>query len=154
VGNIELRANGCYVIAPPSVHPISGQPYKVHSRTPIQRVDDLRMLTEWIRGLGKSDCPQPLPRYEVKSPSGWARAALSAECAAVRTAPSGQRNATLNRAAFKMGQLVADHKLSLSEVEQQLKAAADALVGADGENTVIRTIRSGLEAGLNNPRGI
>ena len=50
VGNLELRADGCYVIAPPSVHP-SGQRYAVTNPTRILHVFDLHEVVLWIRHL-------------------------------------------------------------------------------------------------------
>ena len=154
-GNVELRAHGCYVIAPPSIHPDSGRRYEVIKRVPIKRVLSLGQLAAWIdeQNLSKH---QPAARtFEPKPAIGeaWARAALDAECAAVRTAPAGARNHTLNRAAFKLGQLVSAGKLSQAEVEAGLLNAAARLADEDGMKTVIRTIASGLTAGMNNPRG-
>ena len=154
-GNVELRADGCYVVAPPSIHPNTNRPYIVSNRVPIKRVTSLVLLANWIDAQNASK--RTLPTNSTERPaidsSKWALAALEAESAAVRTAPAGARNHTLNRAAYKLGQLVGAGRLSQSEVETALLAASDSLARDDGEITVVRTIRSGLNAGIANPRG-
>ena len=154
-GNVELRADGCYVVAPPSIHPNTNRPYIVSNRVPIKRVTSLVLLANWIDAQNASK--RTAPTHSTERPaidsSKWALAALEAESAAVRTAPAGARNHTLNRAAYKLGQLVGAGKLNQSEVETVLLAAAESLARDDGEITVVRTIRSGLNAGIANPRG-
>ena len=87
---------------------------------------------------------------------GWAHTALDREAAAILAAPRwapgrpGRRNHTLNRAAFKLGQLVAAGLLPEPEVRQALQAAAVAS-GLEADRAA-RTITSGLTAGLANPR--
>ena len=81
--------------------------------------------------------------------SRWAPRRWRASCG-VAGAPEGSRNHTLNRAAFKLGQIVSAGHLE----------AEDAAAGADaggqmaglGEPEAARTIASGLAAGLQHPR--
>jgi len=167
VGNIELRADGHYVVAPPSIHPDSGNPYIVINRKPILSLHNLGEVETWIQARKDANRPpvqRAVPQPAIRRPGGEAtdpeviawrkvRAALRHESEAVRTAPAGARNHTLNRAAYKLGQLVGAGKLQRREVEAALLAAADALARDDGETTVVRTIRSGLSAGIANPRG-
>jgi hypothetical protein len=82
--------------------------------------------------------------------------ALKDHAASVAIAPKGQRNATLNRAAFGLGQLVAGVGLNRERVEAELVQAAEScgLTQDDGPPVVVRTIRSGLEAGFKQPRGL
>jgi hypothetical protein len=156
-GNVELRANGCYVVAPPSIHP-SGKPYTIARPLPIMRLHELGDVVDWIKRLiaikhgGQMPAPAGKHRPPVTNVSARAQAALRYESANVRAALPGTRNNTLNRAAFKLGQLVGAGEISRSEVENALHAAAGALAATDGEMTVTRTIRSGLEAGIRNPR--
>ena len=59
LGNLELRANGCQVVAPPSLHPVTRQPYVVARAAPIRTLPDLMALTKWIYALsGKSWAPR------------------------------------------------------------------------------------------------
>src|SRR5262249_34981381 len=85
------------------------------------------------------------------TPGRYARAVLEREADRVRTAGPGTRNSTLNRAAFRLGQLVATRALDRTTVEVALTGAA--LAAGLGPHEVERTIKSGLEAGLAHPRG-
>ena len=161
IGNIELRSNGAYVVGAGSVHPDTGAIYEaVGSLADIRRIGDQRLgsITAWIKGLSaaKYDRPAPAPASRplagIASADKWAAAALTGECAAVRMAAKGMRNTTLNRAAWKLGQLVAAGKLARHEVEAALTAAAAAYAEDEGDHVVSRTIKSGLEAGIRNPR--
>lgn len=158
IGNVELRADGCYVAAPPSVHPDTASRYTIARSLPIMRLNNLDPLVQWIKELirEKHGGTMPLPnkKQQTHNASRWARAALEAECAAVRLAPEGSRNDTLNRAAFKLGQIVANGDLNYAEVFDRLYDAAQPLSATDGDNTVIRTIASGLSAGMDNPRKV
>ena len=51
IGHIELRAEGCYVAAPPSIHPTTGKPYIVKKPLDILRVPDLAELVRWIESF-------------------------------------------------------------------------------------------------------
>ena len=81
---------------------------------------------------------------------GYGRAALARERAAVAAAPPGRRNATLNRAAFNLGQLVAAGLLDAEEVRAVLLAAA--LEAGNPEAKARATITSGLAGGAAKPR--
>ena len=80
----------------------------------------------------------------------YGAAALGREAGLVRGAGPGTRNRTLNRAAFCLGQLVGAGLLGRGEVEAELLDAALA-AGLPGREA-LGTIRSGLEAGLLEPR--
>jgi hypothetical protein len=68
----------------------------------------------------------------------------------VATAPIGRRNATLNRAAFNLGQLIAAGLLEAAEVQAVLLAAA--LEAGNPEAKAQATIKSGLAGGAAKPR--
>jgi hypothetical protein len=77
---------------------------------------------------------------------------LNEECRAVREAPKGTRNDTLNRSAFSLGTLVGGGYLDEHVAERELaSAAADAGLG---DLEIGKTISSGLAAGKNEPRQI
>lgn len=82
----------------------------------------------------------------------YVAAAVEAECAAVASTPPGGRNAALNAAAFNLGQLVGAGVLDAHEATGRLLDAAAAC--GLGEAEARGTIRSGLEAGSKQPRGI
>lgn len=89
------------------------------------------------------------------NPSGYILAALRGEGQRVRTAPPGQHNAMLCRAAYALGQLVGAGLLTQNAAQTELTAAADVLISADCGCTpreTARVITAGLTAGAHNPR--
>jgi hypothetical protein len=68
----------------------------------------------------------------------------------VATAQPGRRNATLNRAAFNLGQLVAASLLDADQVRAVLLTAA--LEAGNPEAKARATIESGLRGGAAKPR--
>jgi hypothetical protein len=70
----------------------------------------------------------------------------------VLTAPPGSRNNTLNAAAFSLGQLIAAGALTRDAVEAALLAAAASAGLTRAES--VATTRSGIEAGLKEPRAL
>jgi hypothetical protein len=68
----------------------------------------------------------------------------------VTTAQPGRRNATLNRAAFNLGQLVAAGLLEAEQVRAELLAAA--VEAGQPEAKARATIDSGLVGGAAKPR--
>ena len=147
---IDVRGDGGYVIAPPSRH-ASGNLYRWNTPP-----DELPRLPGWLLGLMRA--PGRVRSSEMRDPirldealSAWARVALDGEADRVRSAPNGSRNSTLNRAAFSLGQIVGAGVLDASTVEQVLGDSA--LASGLGEREAFLTIRSGLRAGLDHPRG-
>lgn len=152
---VELRADGAYVVAPPSMHPC-GNRYCVEVPFPVRRVANLEDVRDWI--MHRADALTPTPRANpkpaypaIRDATAYGRAALTSECISVRTAPAGTRNNTLFRAALKMGTLINAGHLTKSEVEYQLETAAIGLSQSDGLETTQRTIQSGILKGMANP---
>lgn len=89
-------------------------------------------------------------------PAAYGRKALESEAGRVAMAANGTRNTTLNAAAFSLGQLVAGGSLNRGDVEQVLtEAAGRAGLASDGNcgpGQIERTIRSGIESGMLQPR--
>src|SRR5690606_5966069 len=86
----------------------------------------------------------------------YGQRALESEAETVASAPSGQRNDTLNRAAFRMGRLVPDH-LDPATVHDALYAAARRAGLPDYEiRTVLRPDKddSGIARGQRAPRQV
>lgn len=79
---------------------------------------------------------------------------MRAEISALIAAPAGTRNDQLNRAAFSLGQLAAAGLLDEGQVAAALLRGADrsGLLADDGQRQCEATIRSGLRAGMANPR--
>lgn len=160
-GNIELRSNGTYVVAPPSVHPDTGNRYTVDLPVEPMKLHDLDNVVRWIVGMIRERRQQQAPARpapgaalrtigEVKYPRRYALAALKRECDALAAATDGSRNNQLNTAAYNLGQLVGLGWLSPGEVERQLLAIA--ITSGLAENEAIKTIESGLQAGSSDDR--
>lgn len=147
----ELRTDGAYVIAPPSLYNDDGKQYRtLNEGWPMLRTD-LRDVQDWI--ISRRPQVEIRPQApSVYAKSAFTEAALSDECRLVLQAGKGSTNNALNRAAFKLGQLVVIGQLSRPEVEQRLEAAAHELSDRDGIAATRRTIQSGLNAGMQNPR--
>jgi hypothetical protein len=94
--------------------------------------------------------PERSPAPSVVVEVRYAAAALRSEAGRVASAQEGTRNASLNRAAFSLGSLVAIGLLTREAVEAALTEAA--LSVGLGEPEVAATLASGLNAGLKKPR--
>jgi bifunctional DNA primase/polymerase-like protein len=114
-------------------------------------------LPEVPAGLRRLLTPPPATRTTLPpAPTatgcsgGYGREALARERATVATAQPGRRNATLNRAAFNLGQLVAAGMLDPDQVRAVLLTAA--LEAGNPEAKARATIESGLRGGAAKPR--
>ena len=145
---IDVRADGGYVIAPPSLHPAGGHYEWTHGG----RAPD---LPDWLERLVSPPTVEtPVQRDPIQvsvAIDRWAAAALRGEVERVRHAAEGSRNHTLNRSAFALGQIAGAGVIDASEVELHLKDAAVSI--GLGEREATLTIQSGLAAGLARPRG-
>ncbi len=90
--------------------------------------------------------------------SAYGKKALLDEAKKVAESRAGGRNNQLNRAAFRLGQLIAAGVLTREEVERELTWAAKECGLLDdpgcGERGVSATVASGIEAGLAEPRAV
>ncbi len=149
---IDTRAVGGYVVAPGSV--VAGRPYIVVSPAPPAP------LPAWLASrLAEPVMSSPtgqLPVRGVADAARYGRAVLDRETRRVAQANRGQRNDTLNRAAFALGQLTAAGLLPAALAYAALfEAARQAGLDHDpgcGRRGIDRTIRSGLTAGARKPR--
>lgn len=149
---IDVRGDGGYVILAPSVN-ADGVAYELtRDLAPVAAPPWLLAL---VRGH-KSGDSMPAGGRQQDQASRYAAAALADECREVACAVAGRRNEQLNRSAFSLGQLVGAGALDRDRVEAALLEAATAsgLLAEDGEASVRRTIRSGLYAGIADPREI
>jgi Bifunctional DNA primase/polymerase, N-terminal len=127
---IDTRAYGGYVTAPGC--PLSPSCYElVDDRNPVE-------LPTWLH---QALTPTPPPAFSAPAQpvtinlSGYVGAAVRGECHRVRTAPSGQHNAVLCRAAYALGQLIGAGFLAEEIARTELTTAAGALISADCDCT-------------------
>ena len=154
---LDVRADGGYVLAPPSVHP-DGPVYRWSNSA------DPAVAPDWLIELARARPLPPTPSISqraialrsIRPPDAYGRAALEYEISALASTPNGQRNHALNRASFSLHQLVAGGELDGAEVRNRLIGAASAngLMADpdDGPRAVMRTIASGARAGMAHPR--
>ena len=155
-GAIGLRLGGeakqVAAVCPPSIG-TDGNPRRWNG---VWRIAPLPgELIEELEGMGRAHESRPCASVPPRPPGmdrgeRYARSALAREVETVRDAGPGMRNRLLNRAAFNLGQLVGSGSLSRSAVESELRDAA--FSAGLHEREVESTLRSGLEAGLRNPR--
>jgi hypothetical protein len=145
---IDIRGDGGYVIAPPSLH-TSGGRYTVAAHG-----GKLPPPPDWLIELLKRPEPQrhsQAPAIAVEHGDAWARAAMHGELRRLHEATTGIRNSTLNRVSFRLGQIIGAGLLDEAEIEQSL-VDAGLSIGL-GEREVTQTVDSGLHAGMAAPRG-
>jgi hypothetical protein len=151
--SIDVRGDGGYLVAPPSRHG-NGRSW----RQWVQPGDGwaegtarLASMPEWVSP--RPAVVKPVPRTGLLRRSGgsrYARTALDAECGQVALAPVGQRNDTLNRAAFNLGTLIGAGEIGAEAVAERLLEAARVAGLSAGESEA--TLASGLSKGMANPR--
>lgn len=153
---IDIRGDGGYALAPPSVHP-NGHHYTTNNDTQVAALP-----AEWTRLLTAPPRPAVPPpaltaqTTQTRAPGGephpYATKVLDAEAHRVATAPAGQRNHTLNRAAFAIGTVLDTGHLNPTHVQDTLTQAA--LTAGLSHKEATATITSGLAAGQQRPRPI
>ena len=147
---IDTRAHGGYIIAPGTPIPHGG--YELFDDR------DPAPLPTWLHQAltpGPATGLSAPPVAAATNPDRYTLAALRGETERVRSAPPGQHNATLCRAAYALGQLIGAGLLHTATARTQLTTAAQALITGDCGCTpaeVARVIRAGLAAGARNPR--
>jgi hypothetical protein len=149
--HVDWRGQGGYVIAPPSVHQ-SGSVYEWSVDFGLDT--PLEPPPVWLLRLLKPEPRAPITPLRARTieANRYGLAALEREAGRVALAPEGQRNSTLNGAAFNLGQLVAGGALDVDNVIDALTVAASR-AGLTAEE-VERTIASGLAAGSLQARGV
>ena len=147
--NLDVRGNGGYVIVPPSGHPSGGNyawisPKGTPPATP----------PKWLLDLVSKHPPKQQTVSQNTPSSGntskYGRKTLEDECTALAMTGKGGRNQALNEAAFTIGQLVAGGEIHQTEAETALIDTA--LRTGLPETEARKTLASGLQAGLKEPR--
>ena len=144
---IDTRARGGYVVAAGSI--VAGRAYTVmnHAAPAPLPAWLATLLTVSNRSAGN---PARMPEIPRQYAAGYAGAALRGEVQRVLDATPGNRNHTLNRAAFALGQLAAAGMLPEPLVIDCLLAAGQH-IGLSARECEA-TIRSGLTSGARQPR--
>jgi len=72
IGHLELCGDGRQVVAPPSIHPITGQPYRIEKALDILRVPNLNDLAAWIEAFKQRQTVQTWKPPRISAPMGEA----------------------------------------------------------------------------------
>ncbi len=164
VKGLDARGDGGYIVAPPSA---------VHER---KHGVEWRGKYEWIAGRKLSEVeiaeapqwlldavihkqqsqvqPEFVPR-EIREGDGfrYGHKALDAECQAIMTATTGERNNQIVSSSFKIGQLVAGSEIPRQDAEDALVNAAMAIPGQSKPLAyIVDTVARALDAGAQKPR--
>jgi hypothetical protein len=150
---VDTRAAGGYIVVTPSI--VAGSLYKW--QTPLGPLDTLPEPPPWlVDALDALARPKPAPNNGTPRQPGvnahpkYIQTALDSELGRVAMSRDGSRNDTLNKASFNLGQFVGAGALDRATVEELLADAA-AKCGLPGDEAA-RTIRSGIDAGVSQPR--
>lgn len=126
----EVRGNGGYVIAAPSIHP-SGRPYVwAHEGDPSEPPAELLRIVRKESAQEPASAAKSAGRqnYSLTSTdSAYGLSALDGECRSIRQAANGAQEVTLNDAALKIGGLVSGGELSKETARRELIAAGVAM---------------------------
>jgi hypothetical protein len=151
---VDCRGDGGWTVAPGAVFKQwqwMGEPAKLAAAPPVPQwivsAIQARKTAEYTAG--------PSPTDAGKRERAYAERALVNAADKVAASQRGRRNSELNTAAFCMGTMIARGWIGAATVEGRLHdaAAACGLLAEDGERTVRSTIKSGIEAGIKEPRG-
>lgn len=140
-GQLELYDSGRYFA-------ITGQKIEGAPLEPQPVNGALEKLYSHARALQEQQAHQ----LEYARREAYAQGALKNEVERVRTAPDGQRNTVLNKAAFSLAGFVASGLLDEQEVAEALADAAS--IAGLGAQEIRGTLRSGMKAGLERPRSV
>jgi hypothetical protein len=148
---LDVRGDGGYVVAPPSVHPSGGRYVWVEPPG-----GPLPAPRPWIVEAAAPPRPDVLERpvgplrRRAEGGSRYGIAACQRELEMLLEAREGERNHRLNRAAFSLGQLVGGGELP--EEGTRLALLEIALAIGLGQHESELTIASGMSAGGEWPR--
>lgn len=147
---IDIKSDDAYIVAAPSVHPRTGRPYRWLGPLTGELA---RLPRYWVKRLREPDRPALPARVPVEAVRGtrYAQGAVRRELAELLGIEEGERNHTLNKSAFVIGQLVGAGMLDGEDATAVLEEAGQRIGLSPGE--VRRSVASGLRAGARCPRG-
>lgn len=158
--DLDLKGRRGYVLAPPSVHPSGAIYCWWHGeQDPLRGIDaPIEPAPGWLVGLIFATAPAvresraapSFGRFAHPRAKQYGRGALVSELRRLTSAEEGERNHSLNKAAFRLGQLVRTGILEPFVVLDSLLSVAE-WIGLP-RNEAEPTIVSGLRAGTKKAR--
>ena len=142
---LDVRSDGGYIVAVPSIHPDTGVCYAWESKAAIA------VAPEWLvrmvaKPIEQRRAAPPPPRVEG---GGFGAAVLRNAVGKVAASTVGERHDTLLAQARTVGGYIVSAGISLAEAEVALVEAGDGCGKPSGE--VRRTVRDGLAYGQREP---
>ena len=146
--DIDLRAQGGYIVAPPSMH-ASGARYRWEdpARAVAAAPRWLQPVTVAVAHPGPRPALGPLP---TTGGTRYGLVALEGELTTLGAAGGGTRNHQLNRSAFARGRLCAGGQLDAGLAVGELTRVATGI--GLGPSETAATVASGMAAGKRYPR--
>jgi hypothetical protein len=137
---VDVRADGGYVVAPPSIHPRTGRPYRWTGGRSL--VEMPPALVEACRPTATTAVTAPTNLTQVRSAGGISspQALLRSHLDAVANAPTGKRRTTLYGAARGVARMVAAGAVTEADA---LAALTDAGYAAGQSEREIRAAIAG-----------
>jgi ribosomal protein L32 len=154
---IDIRAEGGYIVAPGSIHPSGGLYAWVEGTEALEPAPVPGRLLDLLRPAEvQASASQVTTTTEQKEEGGYAaqrRAAyvekvLRDELDKLTAAREGTRNDTLFKATARLYQFVKVGDLQDTDVEREIRKAARHYVAGDGEHAFAKTFESGKKCGL------
>jgi putative DNA primase/helicase len=158
---IDVRGTGGYIVAAPSIHPDTGQPYEWLSDPKTTPIADAPtwMIEDILTNAGRDNLIEAIEAAEAPATSGnlaldnrgerrreaWTNAVIDSVLKRVSTAPEGTRNNTLFQAAAQLGKLAHNQLVSADAMKSELSKAAQKCGLPDGQ--INKTLASGWGRG-------
>lgn len=147
---LDVRAQGGYIIAPPSNHRSGGTYTWLDDLDKVDPAEPPAWLVDLARRPEAKIDDNPPPIKRSKSTGGYGRKILEGNCRVIAAAPERSRNNTLNREAFWIGRIVGNGDISEPDALSALHVAGEAC--GLGEDEVTTTVARALQAGITQPR--
>lgn len=167
IPGIDIRGDGGFVVAPGSTHPDGGlyqwiNPPGEYELAPMPQwlIDAMAQPATAEPETVEPAKGEPKPiRQHIGADHPYCIKALEGECDAIRKAPNGAQERTLNAAALKMGRYVGGGGLSHQTASQELLSAALAMPSYDSRNpwkrdVLAKKIERALSDGMADPKAV
>ena len=147
---LDCRADGGYVVLPPSVHP-SGSVYRWATAGTV--TDAPAWLLDLLDPPKREKAPGRLIQIDAPSTAGadrWAEKALRSARERIQAAPEGARHEVIYRESAAIGEIVAGGSLDRATAESALVGAG--LSTGKDQREVTRAVGDALDRGAQSPR--